>query len=132
MVCEMTRYKDEFNRRKPLPPFSIRFTHEERQKLEQLALGASLGEYIRSCIFDGDPHVQRTKGRFPVKDEQALAQVLGMLGQSRIPNNINQLAKAANSGALPVNPETEKQLNEAYHSVLWMRRQLVQALGDLV
>jgi len=52
-----------------------------------------------------------------------------MLGQSRIPNNINQLAKAANSGTLPVTPDTEKQLHEACYSVTWIRRQLIQALG---
>lgn len=125
----MARLKDKFNGRKPLPPFSIRLTKEERQKLDQLAQGTSLAEYIRSRIFDGNAPVHRTKGRFPVKDEQALSQILGMLGQSRIPNNINQLAKAANSGTLPVTPDTEKQLHEACYSVTWIRRQLIQALG---
>lgn len=105
----MASYKDEFNGKKPLPPFSIRFTKEERQKLEHMAQGTSLGEYIRSCIFGGSipVRVRRTRGRFPVKDEQVLSQILGMLGRSRIPNNINQLAKAANTGSLPVTPETE-------------------------
>ncbi|SOD16880.1 plasmid mobilization protein [Nitrosomonas ureae] len=125
----MASLKDKFNGRKPLPPFSIRLTKEERQKLDQLAQGTSLAEYIRSRIFDGSAPVHRTKGRFPVKDEQALSQILGMLGQSRIPNNINQLAKAANSGTLPVTPDTEKQLHEACYSVTWIRRQLIQALG---
>jgi len=129
MVCKMASIKDKFNGRKPLPPFSIRLTKEERQKLDQLAQGTSLAEYIRSRIFDGNAPVHRTKGRFPVKDEQALSQILGMLGQSRIPNNINQLAKAANSGTLPVTPDTEKQLHEACYSVTWIRRQLIQALG---
>ena len=125
----MASLKDKFNGRKPLPPFSIRLTKEERQKLDQLAQGTSLAEYIRSRIFDANAPVHRTKGRFPVKDEQALSQILGMLGKSRIPNNINQLAKAANSGTLPVTPDTEKQLHEACYSVTWIRRQLIQALG---
>ena len=129
MVCKMVSITDKFNGRKPLPPFSIRLTKEERQKLAQLAQGTSLAEYIRSRIFDGNAPVHRTKGRFPVKDEQALSQILGMLGQSRIPNNINQLAKAANSGTLPATPDTEKQLHEACYSVNWIRRQLIQALG---
>lgn len=129
MVCKMASIKDKFNGRKPLHPFSIRLTKEERQKLDQLAQGTSLAEYIRSRIFDGNAPVHRTKGRFPVKDEQALSQILGMLGQSRIPNNINQLAKAANTGSLPVTPDTEKQLHEACYSVIWIRRQLIQALG---
>jgi hypothetical protein len=126
----MASLKDKFNNgRKSLHPFSIRLTKEERQKLDQLAQGTSLAEYIRSRIFDGNAPAHRTKGRFPVKDEQALSQILGMLGQSRIPNNINQLAKAANSGMLPVTPDTEKQLHEACYSVTWIRSQLIQALG---
>lgn len=125
----MASYKGDFNGSKPLPPFSIRFTKEERRQLEHMAQGGSLGEYIRSRLFNENISIRRTKGRFPVKDEQALSQLLGLLGQSRIPNNINQLAKAANTGSLPVNPDTEKQLHEAYQAVLWMRRQLIQALG---
>ena len=125
----MASYKEESNENKSLSPFSIRFTKEERQQLEHMAQGTSLGEYIRSCIFEKNISIRRTKGRFPVKDEQALSKLLGVLGQSRIPNNINQLAKAANSGSLPVNPDTEKQLYEAYQAVIWMRRQLIQALG---
>ena len=89
----------------------------------------SLGEYIRSCVFAEDAPIIRTRGRFPVKDEQALSQVLGMLGQSRIPQNINQLAKAVNSVSLPVTPETEKRLYEACRAIAWMRQQLVLALG---
>jgi len=125
----MASYKGDFNGNKPLSPFSIRFTKEERQQLEHMAHGISLSEFIRSCLFKENVSIRRTKGRFPVKDEQALSRLLGVLGQSRIPNNINQLAKAANSGSLPVNPDTQKQLTEAYHSILWMRRQLIQALG---
>ena len=125
----MASYKDEFNGKKPLPPFSIRFSKEERQQLEYMASGASLGEYIRSRLFEGSTSIRRTKGRFPVKDEQALAKLLGVLGHSQIPNNINQLARAANSGSLPLTPETQKQLSEACLSVAWIRRQLIQALG---
>ncbi len=126
---EMTSYKNDFNENKPLSPYSIRFTHEERQQLEQMAHGISWSEFIRSCLFKENVSIRRTKGRSPVKDEQALARLIGVLGQSRIPNNINQLAKAANTGSLPVNPETEKRLNEAYNIIRWMRRQLIQALG---
>ncbi len=108
MVWKMASYKDDFNESKPLSPLSIRFTKEERQQLEHMARGVSLGEYIRSCIFEENISIRRTKGRFPVKDEQALSKLLGVLGQSRIPNKINQLAKAANSGSLPVNPDTQK------------------------
>ncbi|PTQ93117.1 hypothetical protein C8R30_12041 [Nitrosomonas nitrosa] len=43
---------------------------------------------------------ERAKERFFIKDEQTHSQILAMLGQSKIPNNINQLAKAAIIGLL--------------------------------
>ena len=113
----------------PCLRFQYVFTKEERQQLEHMAHGVSLGEFIRSCLFKENVSIRRTKGRFPVKDEQALSRLLGILGRSRIPNNINQLAKAANSGSLPVNPDTEKKLTDAHNAILWMRNQLIQALG---
>ena len=51
-----------------------------------------------------------------------------MLGQSRLANNMNQLAKAANSGSLPVTPETEEALLNAVREVAYMRTLLIQAL----
>ena len=59
---------------------------------------------------------------------QALAQVLALLGKSHIANNINQLAKAANTGSLPVNIETERALTEAANDVARMRKMLIEAL----
>ncbi|MCV6600076.1 MAG: hypothetical protein OIF54_00660, partial [Cohaesibacter sp.] len=49
--------------------------------------------YIRKCLFE-DKESKRKKPRRPeaIADHQALAQVLGMLGSSRIANNLNQLA----------------------------------------
>lgn len=89
-----------------------------------------LGAYIRSRLFDqpvGDRRPRQAKR--PVKDHQALASVLGELGKSRIANNLNQLAKAANSGSLLLTSETEKSLQEACAGVQWLRTTLMQALG---
>ena len=80
------------------PPFSLRLTFEERAKIEADAAGMSLGGYIRSRLLDPDWIAPRRRGKFPVKDHRALAQLLAMLGQSRLANNVNQLAKAANTG----------------------------------
>jgi len=63
------------------------------------------------------------------EDRQALARVLALLGQSRISNNLNQLAHAANIGALPVTPETEAELAEAVRDVRTVRILLLTALG---
>ena len=64
-----------------------------------------------------------------MKDYQALARVQAELGQSRLASNLNQLAKAANSGSLEVSPDTEKALQDACSDIKWMRYMLMQALG---
>ena len=110
------------------PPFSLRLTFEERAKIEADAAGMSLGGYIRSRLLDPDWIAPRRRGKFPVKDHRALAQLLAMLGQSRLANNVNQLAKAANTGSLPVTPETEEALLTAVHEVTRMRQLLIEAL----
>ena len=82
---------------KKTPPFSLRLTFEERARLEELAGDMPLGAYIRRKVFDGQGLKKkraRARSRRPIKDEQKLAQVLAMLGQSRIANNLNQLAKS--------------------------------------
>ena len=60
---------------------------------------------------------------------QELARLLATLGKSRIANNINQLAKAANSGSLPGNMDVLKALNEAVSSIQWIRQPLIKAPG---
>lgn len=67
------------------PPFSLRLSFEERQKLEALAGDEALGAYIRSLIFNEEaaPPARRRRAR-PVKDNEALVRVLAQLGQSRL------------------------------------------------
>ncbi len=110
-------------------PFSLRLTFEERARLEKEAAGMSLGAYIRSRLFDTKAPVRRTRGKFPVKDHQELGKLLGELGKSRIANNINQLAKAANSGSLEVSPDTEKAIKLSCKDIRWIRTSLIDALG---
>lgn len=112
-------------------PFSLRLTFEERAALEQSAGTRPLGAYIRSKLFGGQeaPRRRRTRTKKPLKDEKALGELLGKLGESRLASNINQLAKAANSGSLPVTPDTEKALQNACDDVRAMRMLLMQALG---
>ena len=89
----------------------------------------ALGEYIRSRLFGEDVSPRRTRGKSPVKDHEALARVLAALGASRLPSNLNQLARAANTGSLPVTPDTETALTEACETITAMRAELLQALG---
>lgn len=111
------------------PPISFRVTDEERTALERAAAGLSLSDYIRSRLFGPDVKPRRTQGKYPVKDHTALARLLGQLGQSRLANNLNQLAKAVNTGSLPVTPETEHDIKRACEEVRLIRDALIQALG---
>ena len=75
----------EESRQKPLSPFSLRFTPEEREWLDCTAAGMPLGAFIRSLIFDEALLSKRRKSpKIPVKDHQVLARLQGELGQSRI------------------------------------------------
>jgi hypothetical protein len=110
-------------------PFSLRLSTEEREALDAAAGGMPLGAYIRSRLLGEDVAPRRTRGRFPVKDHEALGRLLGELGRSRIANNLNQLARAVNSGSLPVSPETEADIQETCAAIREMRRELLTALG---
>lgn len=73
----------------------------------------TLGGYIHSRLCgDGEDRQPRRRLRKPIKNDQALAQVLAMLGQSRLSFKLNQLARSANTGSLPMTPDTEVALNE--------------------
>lgn len=89
----------------------------------------SLASYVQWRLFDPDQPPPRKRGKAPVKDQEAIARVIGLLGQSRIANNLNQLAKQANLGTLPVTPDTEAALLEAAADIAAMREMLVRALG---
>ncbi|MFK7875878.1 MAG: plasmid mobilization relaxosome protein MobC [Paracoccaceae bacterium] len=52
-----------------------------------------------------------------------------MLGNLRLANNLNQLAKAANMGALPLSPEVEQELMATCAAVIAIRAELMKALS---
>lgn len=116
-------------RRAP-PPFSLRLTFEERARLEADAGDMPLGAYIRSRLFDRPASDRRPRQiKRPVKDHKALASLLGELGKSRIANNLNQLAKAANTGSLPVAQDVHRAILDSCNSIQVMRNLLLAALG---
>ncbi len=87
-----------------------------------------LEPYIRSRLL-ADTESPRRVRRQPVKDEQALAKLLGELGRAKLANNLNQLAKAVHTGSLPVTSDTEQAIAEACRDVRRMRDALILALG---
>lgn len=110
-------------------PFSLRLTFDERAILEAAAGGEPLGAFIKSVLFDQELPKTRRRSSAPVKDQQALARVLAALGGSRLSSNLNQLARAVNTGTLPVHPEIENELREACADIARMRAELIEALG---
>ncbi|MCK0197718.1 hypothetical protein MWN34_12425 [Ancylobacter sp. 6x-1] len=117
--------------RQPRPaPLSIRLTFAERAALVERAAGHPLGAYIKATLFE-QPERLRAR-RSSVHDDQALGQVLALLGRSHLANNLNQLAKAANMGVLPVTPELEDELQVACAEIHEMRALLLKALGIAV
>jgi hypothetical protein len=123
-----TRRKPKENRRERF--FSLRLTFKEHAALLRAAGDVPLGVFIRSKLFDQPlPAYCPRRPKHPVKDHQVLGQLLGELGRARLANNLSQLAKAANTGSLPVTPETEKALREACADVKAMRGALMQGLG---
>lgn len=128
----MSSTSDDFRKnsaRKHPPPFSLRLTFEERAQLEKAANGIPLGAYIKAVLFSQDLKKVRRRGHQPVKDHAALARVLAALGQSRLASNLNQMAKAVHAGALPVNPDTEADLERACADIRTIRAALIEALG---
>lgn len=113
---------------KPLHPFSIRLTQEERERLEAEAKGKPLSVYMRERLL-GDGTAPRKLRRKPAADQAGLAKVLGMLGQSRLANNLNQIAKAAHIGVLVVSPALIEELENACRDIRIMRDALLSALG---
>jgi hypothetical protein len=112
-------------------PLSIRFNEAEKAALQERAGGLPLGTYIKAAVLGDDAKAVRGQ-RTPVKDADLLCRVLALLGQSRLANNLNQLAKAANQGSLPVTPETEDDIRRACAAVFEMRLLLLQALGKRI
>lgn len=108
-------------------PFSIRLTDSEKDTLRKKAGSTPLGIYIREAILDAAPRQQRPQA--PIKDGEPLGRILGLLGQSHLSSNLNQLAKAANQGSLPVTTETEADIRQACADVIEMRLLLLRALG---
>lgn len=113
---------------KRLPPFSIRLSEDERARLIAAAGGVPLGTYIKAAAL-GETAPRRRSSPFTIQDRRAFSEALALLGQSRLASNLNQLARAANIGTLPVTPETEADLKEALRAVRSLRDLLLAGLG---
>ena len=112
-------------RTKPIP---IRFTEAELAYLREKAGKLPLSTYMRQELL-GTHQDQGRRQRQPKVNQKEISALLAALGQSRLPSNLNQLAKAANIGVLDVSSDVEKELQDAAMAVLAMRDALFTALG---
>ncbi len=121
--------KSRKSRMEKARPFSLWLSPGERSALEQLAGEQPLGTFIKGKALGGAEMPSTRKTYRPVEDKKAIAKALAMLGQSRMASNLNQLAKAANIGTLPLTPDVEEDLQEACAHVREIKALLVNALG---
>ncbi len=112
-------------------PTSMRFTQNERTLIDEMTqqLGISLTELVRLRLFSKDFEKSVEMLTMKKAQRQELAQILAALGQSRIANNLNQIAYACNMGTLIISPDIIAQLNEAYDTIMWIRKTLILHLG---
>lgn len=120
---DQTARKREIARR-----FTIRLKPSEKALLRERAGDLPISEYIRRRTLGEDAAPRRTLRR-PSVDQTGLARVLGALGASRLASNLNQIAKAANQGALPVDEALILELTQACSDIADIRRALMDALG---
>lgn len=118
---------DNHRFRKPAP-FSLRLSLEERAYLDEQAGDQPLRAYIRDVLLSGQVRKRRIL-RKPKVDQQQLALLLALLGDSRLASKLNQLAHHANMGSLDCSEALEQELHEAYLAVIEMRNTLLGALG---
>jgi hypothetical protein len=118
-------------KKKRLAPIPVRATGEQIAEIERRAkaAGKSRNAFMLWRALGDDYKPPRVYHRKPVKDDQALARLLAKLGETRLASNINQLAKATNSGSLPVTPDVAAALHQSADEIAAMSRMLRAALG---
>lgn len=111
------------------PRVTLRLSPDDHERLKELAGSMAMSTYIRANALGLDLPRRRPRSSASVVDKQAIAQILGLLGQSRIANNLNQLAYHANVGSLVMEEETVAQILEAHEHIVFLRKALIKALG---
>ncbi|MEM8749940.1 MAG: hypothetical protein AAGF28_06530 [Pseudomonadota bacterium] len=117
------------NTKKKYGTFGLRLKPEERAELERQAGTMPLGTYIKSQLLDSELGIQRRDVRRPVADQQALAQLLGLIGHSDVGARLNALSEAVENGSLVVDDEAQEAILSACAEIHAMHAMLLRALG---
>ena len=116
------------SKKKRPSPISIRVSEEEREELARLAGNQSINAYVRARIFSGSPP-PRTRGRAPVKDYEALARALSLLGRSDLQTRLSSLLIALQSNTIISLDDLSRDVQETQEAVHEIRDAIVKALG---
>ena len=108
---------------------TLRLSPEQRTQLEREAAGMGLSAYVRHKVFADAATPHRTRGKFPVKDHVALAQILGRLGQSELAQAIGGLLLAVEEQRLHLSEDQDHLLHSISDDVAFIRTSLLKALG---
>ncbi len=118
------------NERQERPVYvSLRVTPEEKARLVHDAAGMSLSAYVRERLFGEATRPRKARGRFPIKDHEALARVLRALGRSNLSQEFDALSWAVRNGSVHLDAESAQALRQACTDISAMRGDLVAALG---
>lgn len=93
------------------------------------ALSMPLSHYIRALVIDDK--AQRKLVRFANTKQQRIdaATILSKLGETRISNNLNALAKGLHTGNLIFTPDVVAQINKTYEMIMEIRHELILIQG---
>lgn len=116
-------------RKRPAPRITFRLSEEELVRLQTAAAGMTLSAYVRERLFGKATSLRKVRNPSPVKDQQALARVLGLLGQSEISASLRTLAYEARRGSILLDDVTFSKIDAACAHVANMRHHLIVALG---
>lgn len=108
---------------------SVRVTDDEKQRLARDSAGMSRSAYMRERLFGADTKPRKTRGKFPVKDYEALGRVLGLLGRSNLAEDLSELDWGIENGVVKIDAPTALAIKMACVDIAAMRAELVIALG---
>lgn len=112
------------------PPVSVRFSKKERARLRVLKGDLSENAYIRHQALNPAHPPPRPKRRTVVADFREVAQIKALISQSRLPNNVNQIAKSLHVTPGVLTPDELAQVRELVDLLSLINAKLDLALGQ--